>query len=78
MSNSAPSHEEFMVNPGKYEDFELIIDDAGKFKVVSKRPDGDKISKSLRKFTIRNLGDSSRGLLYICHERKTFKFTTSL
>ena len=36
MSNSAPSLEEFMVNPGKYEDFELIIDDAGKFKVVLK------------------------------------------
>ena len=36
MSNSAPSHEEFMVNPGKYEDFELIIDDAGKFKVLLK------------------------------------------
>ena len=36
MSNSAPSHEEFMINPGKYEDFELIIDDAGKFKVVLK------------------------------------------
>ena len=36
MTNSAPSHEEYMENPDKYEDFDIIMDPAGRFKVVSK------------------------------------------
>lgn len=33
---SAPSHQEYMENPDKYEDFDLAMDDAGKYKVVTK------------------------------------------
>lgn len=36
VGNTAPSHEEFMQNPDQYPDFELIVDSAGKFKVISK------------------------------------------
>lgn len=36
MANSAPSHEEYMKNPDEYEEFDLAMDDAGKYKVVSK------------------------------------------
>jgi len=36
MATSAPSHEEYMENPDKYEDFDLTMDDAGRFKVVTK------------------------------------------
>jgi len=36
MGNSAPSHEENMEDPGKYEDFDLAMDEAGKYKVVTK------------------------------------------
>lgn len=36
MANSAPSHEEYMENPDKYEEFDLTMDDAGKYKVVTK------------------------------------------
>ena len=36
MTDSAPSHDEYMENPDKYEDFDIIMDDAGKFQVVTK------------------------------------------
>jgi len=36
MGNSAPSHEENVEDPGKYEDFDLAMDEAGKYKVVTK------------------------------------------
>ena len=35
MASSAPSREEFMENPAKYENFVLVIDEAGKFHIVS-------------------------------------------
>ena len=36
MASSAPSHEEYMENPAKYEDFDLTLDGAGKYQVVTK------------------------------------------
>jgi len=36
MATSTPSHEQYMEDPDKYEDFDLALDDAGKYKVVTK------------------------------------------
>lgn len=35
-SGQSPSHEEYMENPDRYENFDLTMDAAGKYKVVTK------------------------------------------
>ncbi len=35
-SGQRPSHEEYMENPDRYENFDLTMNDAGKYEVVTK------------------------------------------
>ena len=63
MGNSALSHEEYMDEPGKYEDFDLTMDEAGKYKVVAKEEARRRQDLQVLTKIYDKLGDSSTRLL---------------
>ena len=74
MANSAPSHQEYMENPSKYEDFDLTMDTAGKYKVVTK-------AEARRRHDLQVLTkiyDKKAGGFFTCHERRAFRFMASV
>lgn len=74
MAKSAPSHQQYMENPSQYEDFDLAMDEAGKYTVVTKAE--ARRRQDLQVLT--KIYDKKAGGFFTCHERRALRFMASV